>query len=350
MPTVPLDTNELSGWSGEAPPAAKAPRVASNIMAALPQTAPPRRPKPLPPLPRASIPNIPLTGTCPKCGSSRYGKSSLGWCQVCGFSVAGPRAGEDIPGIQERYRAEQSMTWVWTVLIGCVAIVAASLIASHYVPRGSQEWTVWVWMQFSSGAGSFLFSFVWAYVLVWQYHDTSQTFLPMFLTPVRFAQAVLKQSLRTKHAVCFGAWGLAATLAIFYVVGEPSFWWTKDKMAMQLQVIKFGLTPTSEHNGERMTCKVVGYREEHGMLAAVLLAESRAGKLVYVGTASRVSDKAKNNAATATLPAHRRSLPVIAVPGVPALWVDPVLSCSVEYEARADGLLVDPIVVSWEKK
>ena len=163
--------------------------------------------------------------------------------------MAGPRAGEDVASIQERHRAEQSKTWVWTLLLVAVGIVAASLITGRLLQRESREWTVWVWLQFSSGAGSFLFSFVWCYVLVWQYHDTSQTFLPMFLTPGRFAHAVLKQSFRTKHAICFGAWGLTATLAIFYVVGEPSYWWTKDKMAVPLQVIKFDLTPTPEHKG-----------------------------------------------------------------------------------------------------
>jgi serine/threonine protein kinase len=355
--TVPLDANDLSPWSGAvapiapaAPPSVKKPAPESDATAPLAQPVP-AKPVPSIPVPASIDPNIPLTGTCPKCGSSRYGKSSLGWCQVCGFSVAGPKAGEDIASIQERYRTDKSLTWIWTVLIGSIAIIAATIIASRYVPRGSTQWTTWVWMQFSSGAGSFLCGLVWAYILVWQYHDDSQTFLPMFATPLRFAHAVLKQSFRTKNAVCLSVWGLAATLGILYVVGDPSFWWMKGDMKMQLQVIKLGMTGTSEHKLTKLKCQVIGYREENGVLMAVLLAETDNGTRRYVGTASRVSETATGGAFTATLPSHRRSLPVVAVPGEAAMWVDPVLNCIVEFDKRdADGRLVDPIVVAWEKR
>jgi hypothetical protein len=367
--TAPLDANELSPWSGAVAPISPTAPLSPTIPPATPASPKKAPPAPKPdktaalsqpvtatPVPRVPArvqidPNIPLTGTCPKCGSGRYGKSSLGWCQVCGFSVAEPKPGEDVASIQERYRTEKSLTWIWTVLIGSIAILAATIIASRFVPRGSTQWTTWVWMQFSSGGGAFLVGLLWAYILVWQYHDDSQTFLPMFATPLRFARAVLKQSFRTKNAVCLSAWGLAATLGIFYVVGDPSFWWTKDKMNSPLLVIKVGMTATSEHKSKKLRCQVIGYREEGGSLVAVVLAETNNGTRRYVGTATRVSETVTGSAYTATLPSHRRSLPAVAVPGVAAMWVDPVLSCIVEFDERdADGRLVDPIVVAWEKK
>jgi serine/threonine protein kinase len=354
-PTTPMAPDELSPWSGEVPQASPKPRPArppADVTATLSQPVAPAREVPRAiPVRKGIDPSIPLTGKCPKCGSGRYGKSSLGWCQVCGFSVGGPAAQDGIAAIQDRYRTEQSMTWVWTVLLGSVAIFAATLAASHFVPRGSDAWNRWVWLQFSSGGSSFLFAFVWAYKLVWQFHDDSQTMLPMFATPLRFARVVFSQSYRTKHPLCLGAWGLAAILAIFYVVGDPSFWWKNDKMSLALETMRFGMKPTDAHKGKRLKCQVMGYQESFGSLVAVVLAESREGKWRYVGSADQVSSTATNNSATALLPAYRRTSPVTPVPGVSALWVDPVLSCTVEFDEREpDGRLIDPIVVSWEKK
>jgi hypothetical protein len=360
--TAPLEKMGLSDWSGPAAPLAP-PEKPNNVRPKSSDTAPLSRPLDLPkkPPPAApvttSAPPTDLRGSCPKCGSKRFGKMGLGWCQACGYSADSPNAAVDaVADVQARYRAEQSLTWVWAVLIGAAVIAGATYYLSTYFRRGTPGWTLWVWYQFSAGAGSFLFAYVWAYILVWQFHDDSQTFLPMFCTPLRFLRVVYKRSYQTKNAVCLGCWGLTATVAIFVVVGDAKFWWKGDeRYRAKIPQPVFAMPPSEDKDPEApypADCKVIGYVQEGSQLTKIILSES--GK--YAGMTSVWREDAATadelEHAAAVLARNARSSPPIN--GVPsniagARWVESVLGCTVRHAGKdAQGRLINPRVVAWQ--
>jgi serine/threonine protein kinase len=367
--TAPLGSHGLSGWSGEqgAPPDRPASPLANP-------PATPRRPSgsplqpdddPTSPLskskvalsrPMAPVPTEPpasQTLACPKCGSKRFKGGPMGWCQACGYSPNVTNAIEPkMKEALEKRREERSLAWLTIVLLGAFLVVIATFLTGQLIRANTHEWKIWVWFQFTAGTGSFMLSILWTYVLIRNYND-DQSFLPIFCKPIYFMQLTWQLHYRTRHAICLGIWGIVMTVAIFVVVGDPYYWLYGGRMQARVPTYKIALEkaiPKPINEAQVGTFTVIGFRLENGAMTSVLLAAKKDGRYVYMGTSSRVADTASTEGITTTLIDLLRADSV--VPGLNmgnVKWVEPKVSCEVQYTSRTEqGLLIDPVVLSWK--
>ena len=112
--------------------------------------------------------------------------------------------------------------------------------------------------------------------------------------PLRFARAILHHSYKTKQSICLGGWGLTATIAIFYVVGDLSFWWKQDRMRVPVapQTTFAMKAAKKDPKAKRQRCVVICYRLDGDAMTGVILAERIDNKLQYAGVAERTVPEA----------------------------------------------------------
>lgn len=283
--------------------------------------------------------------TCARCGTNRF--SSLGWCLNCGhipgqpLDAGTPRASGGSPGL----------TWALVTLGGGAGIVALTVLANARFIRGTLEWNHWAWYQLVSGLTVVAMAYLWSYLLVWPYHDNSRTALPLFSSPIMLFKLTLRMFYKTRNAVSFGTWGVTAAVAVFIVVGDPTFWLKGNRMNLAPPRYRFALAKSTAKDMKfSQRCVIIGYVLEGGEVAELVLAEQDGGRLVYAGRCTRTDEAANNDGVTDRLGRLTRREPVISGLNLSAQWVDPKVSCNVLCDQRdGKGVMIDPVIVSWEK-
>jgi hypothetical protein len=319
----------------------------------------------------------------------------MGLCPACGYcrSLADRSAPQEAPAPPQKSpgrlgRIFALPPWVWLVLVPVAAVLPICLTADREL-AGSSQRALWGLAQLGLGLLALFAGQTWAFLILRRQREDVE---PLdVLAPFKLWSRAFRWLPMTSGALALASGGLTAVLATLLWVNDLSSWLAHEppsrndsrtahaqddrkeesrKGAERLQVWEMkapkGKEPQSEENqlptifgfslpavgtGEQVPvarpvarCVVTGYMlRGDGQIAKLILATRRDGKLTDAGVVSPALSAERQAKLLARLEALRRANPVVEGPPRLAVWVNPVVLCTVSHSGvDAAGLLVEP--------
>jgi hypothetical protein len=154
---------------------------------------------------------------CPRCLADLKEIGGKEWCAKCGYSSDD----EQLRPAPAEPRGPLVPFWVWMLVFGLAAIVAATCFRREFLPAGSTARVWWILIELAAGAVLYLVGHVFVVVVTFRQWRDGEVF--KYIDPLTMAKYALEYLPRTRWGVCLAVWGVAAFLCGFVLFWMNDF-------------------------------------------------------------------------------------------------------------------------------